>query len=311
VRALVTGGAGFIGSTLVDELLVRGDQVAVLDNLSRGRLENLAPAIAGGVTVHRGDITDPAAVAKAFAVVRPDVVYHLAAQIDVRVAVADPGHDAWVNVVGTATVLEQAARFRTGRFVMASTGGAIYGDADVVPTPETAPSRPLSPYAVSKQAAERYVEYYVRERGLSAFVARLANVYGPRQDPRGEAGVIALFCDAAVARRVPTVFGDGAQTRDFVYVGDVVEALADAGDSLVGGVANVGTGTETSVLQLAWALGLAPVSAPERAGEIRRSCLDPGLVAELLGWRPRTTLADGLAATLTSTAHATHRARGA
>jgi UDP-glucose 4-epimerase len=311
MRALVTGGAGFIGSTLVDELVARGDRVGVLDNLSRGRLENLAPAISGGVTVHRGDVTDPTAVAKAFAAVRPDVVYHLAAQIDVRVAVADPGHDAWVNVVGTATVLEQAVRSGTQRFVLASTGGAIYGDADEVPTPESAPPRPQSPYAVSKLAAEQYVEYYARTRGLSAFVVRLANVYGPRQDPRGEAGVIALFCDAAIEGRVPTVFGDGGQTRDFVYVGDAVEAFAAAGDSRVGGFANVATGTETTVLDLARALGLASVSAPERPGEVRRSCLAPGLVAELLGWHPRTTLADGLAATLTSMAHGTRRAQGA
>ena len=310
-RVLVTGGAGFIGATLVDELIARGHRVGVLDDLSTGRPENLGAAIGAGATLHRADVTDPAVVARAFAAVRPDVVFHLAAQIDVRRAVSDPGHDAHVNVTGTAIVLEQAVRAGVQRFVLASTGGAIYGDADEVPTPESAPSRPLSPYAVSKAAAERYVEYYARTRGLSAFIARLSNVYGPRQDPRGEAGVIALFCDAAVEGRAPIVFGDGGQTRDFVYVGDVVEAFATAGESRVDGFANVASGTETTVLELTRALGLTPAWAPERPGEVRRSCLAPNLAAELLGWHPRTTLADGLAATLTSMARATRRARGA
>ena len=241
---------------------------------------------------------------KAFAAAEPDVVYHLAAQIDVRRAVSDPGHDARINVLGTATVLEQSLHSGVSRFVMASTGGAIYGDAAVIPTPETAPPQPLSPYAVSKAAAEGYVEYYARDRGLSAFVLRLANVYGPRQDPRGEAGVIAMFCSAAVDGRVPTVFGDGGQTRDFVYVGDVVDAFCAAGESLSAGFCNVATGRETTIAALAQTLGLQPLSAPARPGEVRRSCLAPGLAAELLGWHARTTLADGLAATLAGTARA-------
>ena len=208
-RALVTGGAGFIGSNLVDDLIARGHSVAVLDDLSTGNLTNLVEAIQAGATLHTADVTDADAVAAIFETVRPTVVYHLAAQIDVRRAVADPGHDARINVLGTATVLEQSIRSGVKRFVMASTGGAIYGDAAVVPTPEGAPALPLSPYAVSKAAAEGYVEYYARDRGLCAFVLRLANVYGPRQDPRGEAGVISMFCAAAVAGQSPTVFGDG------------------------------------------------------------------------------------------------------
>jgi UDP-glucose 4-epimerase len=298
--ALVTGGAGFIGSNLVDGLLARGHEVAVLDDLSTGRLENLVPAIQRGATLHTAGVTDAAAVARALEAARPTVVYHLAAQIDVRRAVEDPARDARINVVGTATVLEAARSAGVERVVLASTGGAIYGDADVIPTPESAPARPLSPYAVSKAAAERYVEFYVRGHGLSAFVVRLANVYGPRQDPRGEAGVIALYCGAAVDGRGVTVFGDGGQTRDFVYVADVVEALIAAGERRVDGCCNVATGRETTVLALARALGLRTTFAPARPGEVRRSCLAPGAAAEMLGWSARTALPEGLALTLES-----------
>jgi UDP-glucose 4-epimerase len=300
-RVLVTGGAGFIGSNLVDALLDRGDHVTVLDDLSTGRIENLAGAIGRGATLHRADVMDADAVARAFASARPSVVYHLAAQIDVRRAVEDPAGDARTNVAGTAAVLEHARRADVSRFLLASTGGAIYGDARVVPTPESEPARPLSPYALSKAAAERYVEYYALRHGLSAFALRLANVYGPRQDPRGEAGVIALFCAAAADGREVTVYGDGRQTRDFVYVGDVVEAFIAAGEHRACGFCNVGTGRETSVLDLAQALELRTRSAPARLGEVRRSCLAPGLAAELLGWEPRTSLHAGLAATLTNT----------
>jgi UDP-glucose 4-epimerase len=310
-RALVTGGAGFIGSNLVDALLDRGDHVTVLDDLSTGRIENLAGAIRRGATLHTADVVSADAVAKAFAAARPSVVYHLAAQIDVRRSVEDPARDARINVAGTATVLEQARRAGVERFVLASTGGAIYGDAAVVPTPESEPARPLSPYALSKAAAEHYIEYYALRHGLPAFVLRLANVYGPRQDPRGEAGVIARFCAAAAEGREVTVFGDGHQTRDFVYVGDAVEAFVAAGEHRVGGFCNVATGRETSVLDLAQALDVRVRFAPERAGEVRRSCLDPSRAAELLGWHARTTLHAGLEATLTSTAAETSRARGA
>ena len=184
------------------------------------------------------------------------------------------------------------------RLVLASTGGAIYGDTDVIPTPETTSPRPLSPYAASKASAEVYVDLYRRLHGLSTFSLRMANVYGPRQDPRGEAGVVALYCGAAVDGRAATVFGDGRQSRDFIYVGDVVEAFLAAGDSDVAGCCNVATGRETTVLEVAEALGLQTEFAPERPGEVRRSCLDPTAAAELLGWRARTGLSDGLERTL-------------
>ncbi|MDA0161516.1 GDP-mannose 4,6-dehydratase [Solirubrobacter ginsenosidimutans] len=310
-RVLVTGGAGYIGSNLVDALLDRGDHVTVLDDRSTGRIENLAGAIGRGATVHTADVVNADAVARVFAAARPSVVYHLAAQIDVRRAIEDPARDARINVAGTATVLEQTRRSGVERFVLASTGGAIYGDAAIVPTPETEPARPLSPYALSKAAAEHYVEYYALRHGLSAFVLRLANVYGPRQDPRGEAGVIARFCGAAADGREVTVFGDGHQTRDFVYVDDAVEAFVAAGEHRVGGCCNVATGRETSVLDLVRALDLPARFVPERPGEVRRSCLEAARAAELLGWHARTALHDGLAATLTSTAAETAQARGA
>jgi UDP-glucose 4-epimerase len=305
-RVLVTGGAGFIGSNLVDALLARGHEVTVLDDLSAGGLHNLVGALNRGATLIDGGVGDPAAVARAMRPA-PDTVFHLAAQIDVRRAVSDPAHDATVNLLGTIALLEGACAAGVRRLVLASTGGAIYGDAETIPTPETAAPRPLSPYAASKEAAERYCELYSRLKGIEAFVLRLANVYGPRQDPRGEAGVVALFC--AATQGVATIYGDGGQTRDFVYVGDVVEAFVAAGDADRNGLCNVATGRETSVLELAAALDLEPSFMPERAGEVRRSCLDPTRARTVLGWSARTTLDEGLA--LTSTAAATRPARPA
>jgi UDP-glucose 4-epimerase len=302
VRALVTGGAGFIGSHLVDVLLARGDEVTILDDLSTGSVANLAHALNLGATLVQGSVTDPAAVLHALRPV-PAVVFHLAAQIDVRRALRDPGADATINLLGTIALLEGMRAAGAPRIVLASTGGAIYGDAETIPTPETAPERPLSPYAASKLAAERYCELYGRTHGLGVFVLRLANVYGPRQDARGEGGVIARFTSGAPA----TVFGDGRQTRDFVYAPDVAEAFTAAGDLAGDGLCNVATGTETTILELAAVLGLAPAFAPARPGEVRRSCLDPTRAAALLRWRARTPLADGL----TSTVAATRRASSA
>jgi UDP-glucose 4-epimerase len=298
VRALVTGGAGFIGSNLVDALLARGDQVSILDDFSTGRHVNLEGALSDGARLFEGSVADPDRAAVVLTAERPDVVYHLAAQIDVRRAVEDPAFDAKVNVVGTAILLEAARRARVGRFVLASTGGAIYGEADEIPTAENAVPRPLSPYAASKWSAEGYVSLYERLHGLSTFSLRLANVYGPRQDPKGEAGVIAIYCGAAVDGRPATVFGDGLQTRDFVYVGDVVDAFIAAGASDASGYCNIGTGEETTVLQLAEALALEPRFEDERAGEVRRSCLDPTAASGVLGWRARTPLKQGLEQTL-------------
>jgi UDP-glucose 4-epimerase len=291
-RILVTGGAGFIGSHLVDLLLDHGHQVTVLDDLSSGRRERVNQA----ADLQVGSVTDDLAVAAAIA--GAQIVYHLAAQIDVRASVSDPARDCHVNVVGTATVLEAARRARVRRVVLASTGGAIYGEASAVPTPEAADARPLSPYAVSKAAAEAYLRLYAEQHGLSALALRLANVYGPRQDGHGEAGVIARWCAAARDGDRVTVFGDGRQTRDFVYVGDVADAFRIAGEGEATGACNIGTGRETSLLELAATLGLSPEFAPARPGEVRRSCLDPRRADRLLGWRARTALSHGLELTM-------------
>jgi UDP-glucose 4-epimerase len=311
MNALVTGGAGFIGSHLVDALLDRGDRVTVLDDFSTGRWENLASALARGAHVRRASVTDAGALDQVFVEDQPEVVFHLAAQIDVREAVANPAGDATTNILGTVRVLDSALRHNAGRVVLASTGGAIYGDADELPTPESAGARPASPYAASKAAAETYMALYWQLHGLSTFTLRLANAYGPRQ-AGGEAGVIAIFCAAAAAGRAPvTIYGDGGQTRDFVYVADVVNAFLLAGDREDTGRCNIATGRETTVLELARELGLRTRFEPERPGEVRGSCLDPTLAAHLLGWRAATPLHEGLRSTLTSTAPAARRARGA
>jgi UDP-glucose 4-epimerase len=298
MRALVTGGAGFIGSNLVDALLDRGHEVSVLDDLSSGRPANLADAARRGAAFHQADVTEPTQVDEVFGLSRPDTVFHLAAQIDVRRAVADPVFDARVNVGGTAAVLEAARHHGARRVLFASTGGALYGDAVEVPTPEAAPILPMAPYGTSKACAETYLALYERLYGLSTCALRFGNVYGPRQDPAGEAGVIAIFCGAAVDRRPVTIFGDGTQTRDYIYVGDVVDAVLAVADTEERGALNLGTGVETSVLDLADALGLEAVFAPARTGEVERSCLDPTRIAERVGWRAKVSLREGLDRTL-------------
>ena len=298
MRALVTGGAGFIGSNLVDALLERGDDVSVVDDLSTGRRENLDGALVAGARLHEASITDGGALNRVFAEERPETVFHLAAQVDVRRAVADPAYDAAVNVGGTAVVLDAARAAGARRFLLASTGGAIYGDCDRLPTPEDAPAAPISPYGASKAAAETYLALYRRLHGLSTCALRLANVYGPRQDPLGEGGVVAIYCHAAANRKPVRVFGDGRQTRDFVYVGDVAAAFIAASQLDVAGPYNVGTGEETSVLDLAERLGLEPTFEPERPGEVKRSALDPGAAREALAWGAEVPLAEGLERTL-------------
>jgi UDP-glucose 4-epimerase len=298
MRALVTGGAGFIGSNLVDALLARGDDVSVVDDLSTGRRENLDGALAAGARLHEASVTAGEAMTALFGEERPDVVFHLAAQIDVRRAVEDPAYDAAVNVGGTAVVLDAARAAGTRRLLLASTGGAIYGDCDRLPTPEDAPAAPISPYGASKAAAETYLALYRRLHGLSTCALRLANVYGPRQDPLGEGGVVAIYCHAAATGRPVRVFGDGRQTRDFVYVGDVAAAFVAAADLDVPGPYNVGTGEETSVLDLVERLGLEASFEPERPGEVKRSALDPGAARAALGWHAAVPLADGLDRTL-------------
>ena len=313
MRSFVTGGAGFIGSHLVDALLERGEEVLVFDDLSTGKKENLARVGEGKVALEVADVRDPSAAAAAFAEFEPDRAFHLAAQVDVRRAVADPAHDAEVNVLGTIHVLE-AARERSTPVVFASTGGAIYGEGEGRPLPldEHANCRPETPYGVSKLAAEGYLELYRTVHGLPGIALRFANVYGPRQDPHGEAGVVAIFCRNLISGAAPTVFGDGEQTRDYVFVLDVVSALLAAGqrletDPLLTGPLNVGTGVETSVLQLAEALGgiagrsdLRPALAPPRPGEVQRNALDASAAARVLGWQPATPIQTGLERTLAS-----------
>lgn len=297
MRALVTGGAGFIGSHLTDALVARGDEVTVVDHLSRGHADNLAGACARGVALVRADVTDQAAMTEIFRERRPEVVFHLAAQIDVRRSVEDPAEDAHVNVGGTAAVLTAARAAGVRRVLLASTAG-VYGDPEPIPTPEDAPLAPLSPYGAGKAAAESYLQLFGRLHGLSTLALRMSNVYGPRQSPHGEAGVIAIFCGTAAAGGTATVFGDGRQSRDFIYVGDVVAAFLAAGDSTVEGALNVSTGSETTLVELASALSLRIEAGAARLGEIQRSCLDPSAAGEALGWQARTLLPDGLASTL-------------
>jgi UDP-glucose 4-epimerase len=311
MRALVTGGAGFVGSHLVDALLKRGDDVVALDDLSTGRRENLADALGNGAKLVEGDVTDRATVSGLIESGRLDAIYHLAAQIDVRVSVSDPVFDANVNVAGTVNLLEAARGAEVGRVVFASTGGAIYGEGSGrdLPLDETAECLPDAPYGQSKLAAEGYLSLYERLYDLSTIALRLGNVYGPRQDPLGEAGVVAIFCGALLDGRTPRVFGDGEQTRDYVFVGDIVAAnllAADAADP-AHAVYNVGTGTEVDILALIEAVAraadvdpaaFAPVHEPARAGEVLRSCLDVTLARGELGLPQPTPLTDGLRATL-------------
>jgi UDP-glucose 4-epimerase len=311
MRALVTGGAGFIGSNLVDALLDQGAEVDVIDTLVTGRRSNLeAGALDRGARLHEVDITDAPALNALVADVAPDVIYHLAAQIDVRRSIEDPAFDASVNVVGTINVLEAARLAGVGRVVNTSTGGAIYGDADTIPSDETTTPLPMAAYGQSKFCAERYLGWYSRLYGQSNVTLRLGNVFGPRQDPMGEAGVIAIFCGKLRDGSRPTIYGDGTQTRDYVYVGDVVRAQLAAGQSSVTGEINVGTGRETSVLDIVEvmkelepdaAAGFDPGFAEARLGEIERSCLDVTRAREELGFEAQTTLRDGMRATLEAT----------
>ncbi len=297
MRALVTGGAGFVGSHLVDALLAAGEQVTVVDHLRRGHVDNLADALAHGADLVRGEVSDVETMVRVVGAVRPDVVFHLAAQIDVRASVADPSTDSHVNIGGTAAVLEAARSARTPRVVLASTAG-VYGDPPTLPIAEGTPAEPLSPYGASKAAAETYMRLFRRLHNVSTLSLRMSNVYGPRQDPHGESGVIAIFCGIAARGGTAPMYGDGTQTRDFIYVADVVEAFRAAGASSAEGALNVSTGVETSLRELAAALGIATAPARPRPGEILRSCLDPRAARAAIGWQARVSLADGLHRTL-------------
>jgi UDP-glucose 4-epimerase len=305
MRTIVTGGSGFIGSNLVDALLGRGDEVTVVDDLSTGRRENLSEAMRNGAELVEMDIRDQAALVELAESVRPEAIFHFAAQIDVRRSAADPRLDSEINVGGTINVLE-AARRTGARVVNSSTGGAIYGEGRIIPAPEDHPVAPEAPYGQSKFAAEGYVELFRRLHGVSGVSLRYGNVFGPRQDPLGEAGVIAIFCGKLLEGGTPTVFGDGLQTRDYVFVGDVVRANLLAAESDAFGAFNVGTGVQTSVLDLVEALkpeadgGFEPEMAPPRPGEVQHIALDASRARDQLGWNAETGLADGLKITLDS-----------
>jgi UDP-glucose 4-epimerase len=295
MRVLVTGGAGFIGSHLTDALLTRGDEVTVVDDLSRGRLARLDER----ASLHKLSITCAGALATLVEQVRPELICHLAAQIDVRASVAAPADDAQTNVVGTVNVLE-AARAADARVLFCSTGGALYGRDAPIPSLEDVLPLPESPYGIAKYCAEQYVSLYNRLHGCRHTILRLANVYGPRQDPAGESGVIPIFCARVLAGERPVIYGDGQQTRDYVYIADAVAAFLAAADQGRPGIWNFGTGVETSVVSLAGLIGSAagtevePVFAAARPGELQRSALAAERAQRDLGWLPAVALAEGV-----------------
>ncbi|MGA7087277.1 MAG: NAD-dependent epimerase/dehydratase family protein [Candidatus Dormiibacterota bacterium] len=307
MRVVVTGGAGFIGSHLTDRLLREGHEVAVVDDLSGGRREQVNDQ----ARFYQLDVTSDW-ISRVVARERPEVVFHLAAQIDVRRSISDPLQDAEVNVLGTVQLLRAVVGAGGARFIFVSSGGAIYGDTEMVPTPETHPLRPASPYGAAKVAGEAYLNAFAGSFGLETAVVRPGNVYGPRQDPHGEAGVVAIFTTALLAGRSPVINGDGLQTRDYVFVDDVVDAAMRLLHGPLGQY-NVGTGRATSVLELSEELGRAvaetqrgseggplprPTHGPAKEGEQRRSCLDCSLAQSRLGWTAGVTLAEGLRRTV-------------
>ena len=311
MRALVTGAAGFIGSTLVDRLLVDGHSVVGVDNFASGRATNLEHLVdepdfffveADIVTADLGAVLDE---------YRPEVVFHLAAQIDVRRSVAEPQFDASVNVVGTVRLAEAARRTGVRKIVHTSSGGSIYGTPPTYPTSEAVPVDPASPYAAGKVAGEIYLNTFRQLYGLECSHIAPANVYGPRQDPHGEAGVVAIFAQGLLSGKPTKVFGDGSNTRDYVFVDDVVDAFVKASSSVGGGQRfNVGTGVETSDRQLHSAVAAAvgapddPEFHPPRLGDLKRSCLDISLAERILGWRPQVSLNDGVRRTVEYFRHA-------
>lgn len=305
MQALVTGAAGFIGSTLVDRLLADGHTVVGVDDLSRGRMANLDSAQSHDrfefvqAEIRSADF-GPLLEAR-----RPELVYHLAAQVDVRHSVTDPEFDASVNVIGTVRIAEAARRAGVRKVVHTSSGGSIYGVPQCYPTDESTPPDPASPYAAGKLAGEIYLNAFRHLYGMDCSHIAPANVYGPRQDPHGEAGVVAIFARALLAGAPTKVFGEGANTRDYVYVDDVVDAFVRASGTAGGGQRfNIGTGVETSDRALHSAVAAAagapddPEFAPPRLGDLERSCLDPGRAAAVLGWRPQVPLAEGVRRTV-------------
>jgi UDP-glucose 4-epimerase len=317
MKILVTGGAGFIGSHIVDALLAAGHGVAVLDDLSSGSRDNLPP----GVPLHVADIVDAAAVGRAVAAEKPDAICHQAAQMSVSRSVREPLFDAQVNCIGLINVLDAAVRQGCGRFVFASSGGVLYGDV-TTPAPESTPANPMSPYGITKWVGERYLKFYAEEHGLAAVALRYSNVYGPRQNPHGEAGVVAIFCKKLLAGEPATINGDGRYVRDYVYGPDVARANLIAITADLPAIQpktltslNIGTGLGTDVNELeaqlrqALAATLAdrgrsaplppPLHGPARPGDLRSNLVDASRAAQLLGWKPTVSFADGLASTAT------------
>ncbi len=303
-KALVTGGAGFIGANLVNRLVDDGAEVLVVDDLSTGRLERLAEArTAGSVVFHQIDIRKPEVgdLADRF---RPEVVFHLAAQIDARHSVVDPVNDASINLVGGVNVMRAAVQSGAARFVFGSSGGASFGTTDVLPTPETVERRPESPYGVAKKITDDYLHYFAMAHGMDFVSLGFANVYGPWQDPHGEAGVVAIFSQLLLGGETPTIYGDGSITRDFVYVEDVVDACIRAAETGGNEYLNIGTGRETSINELyamiAAAVGVdtRPAYAAGKSGDVARSCLDAGKAKTLLGWEPWVALEEGIPQTV-------------
>jgi UDP-glucose 4-epimerase len=297
MRVLVTGGAGFIGSHVCDAFFAEGDEVCVIDDLSRGRVGRLAE----GIELYRESVLDPSRLSELVAKIEPELICHLAAQVDVRVSVASPGKDAEANIVGTVNVLE-AARTVGARVLFASSGGALYGEDARIPSSENTFPSPGSPYGVAKYCAEQYIGLHNRLFGAEHAILRFANVYGPRQGSYGEAGVISAFCAKGIQGEPLTLYGDGKQTRDYVYVDDCIAAFMAAADHGKAGTWNIGTGTEINVLDLAeLVIGLTGhrsqrVFAPARVGELSRSALAWGRAAQELGWRPAVSLVDGVQA---------------
>jgi UDP-glucose 4-epimerase len=304
MRALVTGGAGFIGSALVERLVAHGHEVYVVDDLSSGRLANLDEARREGhMKFHRFDIRSDN-MRELFTQTAPEVVLHLAAQASVPSSVADPVKDAEINIIGLLHVLDACVAAKVRKIVFSSSGGTIYGPQTKLPVRETASGRPISPYGITKHAAESYLRFYRSEYGLDFTSLALANVYGPRQDPLGEAGVIAVFASKLIRGLAPTIDGTGEQTRDFVYVDDVAHAFVRACDAASGETINIATGVETSITKLFRVMAKAAaftdgaVHGPSRPGDIVRSALDPAKAAKLLDWRAWTTLREGVDQTI-------------
>lgn len=298
-KILITGGAGFIGSHLVDSLVKQKNKIIIIDDLSTGKRENLNP----GAVFYNIDICDPK-IKEIFEKEKPEIVFHLAAQISVRKSVDIPLDDARINILGSINVFENAKKYKTRKIIFTSTGGVMYGNADVIPTPESHPARPLCPYGICKLSVEHYLDYYQKVFGLSYAVLRLGNVYGPRQDKNGEAGVVAIFCGKMLAKKNCTIYGDGKQTRDYVYVQDIITALESVAEIGRSGVYNIGTGTETDVNTIHSRLArltdcdIKPIYGPAKSGDHRRGSLDATKARRELKWKLEYDMERGLLKTI-------------